>query len=421
MRGFVISWYFPPINSSEGLVTFKLLKNSKYSYDVFTQNGNEAWSYGSNESKLVSSNINTVFSKSSELNDWINEGIEYFDENFDKYDFIMSRSMAPESHMMALEIKKKYPKIRWIASFGDPLCDNPFNYFLDNKSPYSMINNGFENLSIRRIFSPKRVVKNELWKYRKYKYEKKHVSEKQYCKLQSDVLKLADKIILNNKYQMEHMLKNENDSVRSKVIIIPHTYDVEFYEKNKNKKNGKLVFSYLGHLDNIRTPINLLMAVKRLKEKDNSISEKLQINFYGNLSSNDKLYIIDNELCDVVNVKHPVTYFESLRIMQESDWLLLIDANLGRYINENIFFAAKIVDYLGSKSNIFAITMDNGASADIMRETNSVLCSYSVDEIYMKLLMILNGKCNSKTINQEKYDIKNVINTYDKMVEDLVK
>ena len=33
-RILVISWYFPPINSSEGLVTYKLLKNSKYQYDV---------------------------------------------------------------------------------------------------------------------------------------------------------------------------------------------------------------------------------------------------------------------------------------------------------------------------------------------------------------------------------------------------
>ena len=30
-KGLVISWYFPPINSSEGLCTFKLLKNSPIS------------------------------------------------------------------------------------------------------------------------------------------------------------------------------------------------------------------------------------------------------------------------------------------------------------------------------------------------------------------------------------------------------
>ena len=36
-KGLVISWFYPPGNSSEGLVTYKLLKNSKYQYDVFTR------------------------------------------------------------------------------------------------------------------------------------------------------------------------------------------------------------------------------------------------------------------------------------------------------------------------------------------------------------------------------------------------
>ena len=47
-RILVISWYFPPINSSEGLVTYKLLKNSKYQYDVCMQDSNDSWSYGKN-------------------------------------------------------------------------------------------------------------------------------------------------------------------------------------------------------------------------------------------------------------------------------------------------------------------------------------------------------------------------------------
>lgn len=417
MRGFVISWYFPPINSSEGLVTFKLLKNSKYQYDVFTQRDNENWTYGSNETKLISSNINTVFSKSSEINSWVREGIEYFEKNRDKYDFIMSRSMAPESHIIALEIKKRHPEVKWIASFGDPLCNNPFNCFTQTVSPYSAIPYGIDYISIRNLLSPKRFLKNCLWKYRKYNYEKKYSYEKKYNKLQEDTLCYADKIILNNKYQMEHMLKDKSIDIRDKVVIIPHTYDVDFYKESKKKENDKIVFSYLGHLDDIRTPLNFLKAVKRLNNSCQNLSDKIQINFYGNLSCNDKLYIIDNALTDIIKVNKPISYFESLDVMQESDWLLLVDANLGKFMNENIFFAAKIVDYLGSKSNIFAITMDKGASADIMRETNSVLCSYSVDEIYMKLSMILNNKCKNKTINQEHYNIKNVIGLYDDMIE----
>ena len=42
----------------------------------------------------------------------------------------------------------------------------------------------------------------------------------------------------------------------------------------------------------------------------------------------------------IVRFRKPVTYFESLKIMQESDWVLLIDANLSYFLNENIFFAA---------------------------------------------------------------------------------
>ena len=58
-KGFVISWYYPPGNSSEGLVTFKLLKNSKYSYDVWTRADQQqnVWDRKSNEDKLVADNV----------------------------------------------------------------------------------------------------------------------------------------------------------------------------------------------------------------------------------------------------------------------------------------------------------------------------------------------------------------------------
>ena len=45
----VITWFYPPVNSSEGLVTYKLLNNSRYEYDVFTQKNSASWSYGNND------------------------------------------------------------------------------------------------------------------------------------------------------------------------------------------------------------------------------------------------------------------------------------------------------------------------------------------------------------------------------------
>ena len=48
-RILVITWFYPPVNSSEGLVTYKLLNNSIYKYDVFTQKKSSSWSYGNED------------------------------------------------------------------------------------------------------------------------------------------------------------------------------------------------------------------------------------------------------------------------------------------------------------------------------------------------------------------------------------
>ena len=166
---FVISWYFPPVNSSEGLVTFKLLKNSKNKYDVFTQKGNLSWTYGDREERLVSDNITPIFASSSDTKKWIEEGVEFFKKHHNEYEYIMSRSMAPESHIMALEIKKEFPNIKWIASFGDPIGNNPFSSYFKQKSPYSVkgkIETG--EAGYKSLINPKRILKNWFWKYKDF-------------------------------------------------------------------------------------------------------------------------------------------------------------------------------------------------------------------------------------------------------------
>ena len=420
-KAFVISWYFPPVNSSEGLVTFKLLKNSKYKYDVFTQKNNLSWTYGDREDKLVSDNITPIFSSNKDINSWIDEGVEYFKKNYEKYDFIMSRSNAPESHVMAYKIKQLYPDIKWIASFGDPIGNNPYTLLTRTSSPYS-IKGKLETgeAGYRYALSPKRIIKNKIWKIGNKKYLKKVDKEKTHISIENNTLQNADMIILNNKYQFDYMLKG-NKELENKTVIIPHTYDLDLYPKTSHKKeDNKIHFAFLGHLDKYRSPKTLFEAVKRLKENDNEIASKVSFDFYGNMDNSDKLYILDNYLSDIINIKESVDYLESLKIMKESDWLINIDGNIGKIMSTNIFFAAKIADYLGSGSNIFSITFNEGASADILREANCIVSSFSSDEIYMHLKNIIYNKEECK-INKEiikKYDAKNVSKEFDDIVED---
>lgn len=417
-KGLVISWYFPPINSSEGLCTFKLLKNSKFSYDVFTQKNNKTWSYDTNEDKLTANNIKTIFSEQKNIDKWVKEGIEKFSDKLDKYDFIMSRSMAPESHEIALELKRKNKNIPWIASFGDPIDKNPYMKLIEIECTHGL-KNGVLSYSFKYVLSPKRILKKLLWNYRNEKYKRNHTRIYKDKKLQNDVFKECDIIIFNNKYQMEHMLEGYEEDIKKKALLLHHGYDKDFYSKQKSKKeNDNFKISYLGHLDEIRTPKNFLKALKRLKENKKDLYDKLSIEIYGNMANTDKILLVDYDLCDIVKFKKPVKYFESLDKMKNSDLLLLIDANLSTVVPKNIFYAAKLADYIGSGSNILGITMTDGPSADIIKEVGGVVSSHSVEDIYNNLVMILENKIKIKNNDKNgNYDMVNIAKIFDKEIE----
>ena len=55
MKIFVASWFYPPVTTSEALVTYKLFSNSKHEYYVCSASSKQ-WSYN-NETELKSENV----------------------------------------------------------------------------------------------------------------------------------------------------------------------------------------------------------------------------------------------------------------------------------------------------------------------------------------------------------------------------
>lgn len=420
-RILVISWFYPPINSSEGLVTYKLLRNSKLLYDICMQENNDSWSYGKNEKLPESDNVHKVSIQGDTLELWKEKVVEYFQDHKNEYDVVMTRSMPPESHEIGLRIKEIKPEIKWIASFGDPIANNPF--VLNNMkkvSPYSLQNRYVRPMGLREIASPKRMLKNILWKKRVKKEQEPFRREQA---LEKDIITKCNYIILNNPYQKQYMLDKYDEEIRQKAIILPHSYDASLYEDKANRQtNSKIRMVYIGHLDDIRSPHILFKAVLRLKNECPDLADRLELLFYGNMSAKEKVYLLDNELLDVVHIKKPVDYRTSLAIMQESDWLIHIDANLSGVLDENIFFAAKLADYIGAERPIFGITMFDGAGADVVRDVNGVTVSYTVDEIknYLYLIVYNGYSVDVNEENRAKYNAVNVAADFDEFVKSRV-
>lgn len=403
----VITWFYPPVNSSEGIVTYKLLNNSKYEYDVFTQNNSAAWSYSNTDHLSDRDGINCIFANANNLKDWKKEAIEYFKKNKDKYDIVMTRSMPPESHEVGFKIKKIKPAIKWIASFGDPINNNPYVLLEKNNNPY-MVD---KTSSIKSILNPIRMLKSLLYKCKK-------VVKKLFfdSNIERKTINNSDKIIFNSEEQKDYMLNGK----KKDNIVLFHSYEEKLFPIDAKKSTDKIVMSYIGHLDKIRTPRLLLEAIKELKEEDSELSTKLEINFYGNLYKNDKIFIFDNELYDVVKYKKQVTYLESLKKMKESNYLIHIDANLGTVLDKNIFFAAKLADYIGSGTPIISITMLDGASANILRDVNALILTYSVSDIknYLRKIIYADYKFELDKNAAKKYNAKEVAKKFDSMIEE---
>lgn len=390
----VITWFYPPVNSSEGLVTYKLLNNSKYEYDVFTQKNSTSWSYGNKDNLENNKNINCIFAESNNLKDWKKEAIKYFKENKNKYDVVMTRSMPPESHEIGIKIKKIKPSIKWIASFGDPIANNPY-VSLTKKIDHTRF-----LIRVKRF--PKTLARNMLRKY---------VTENP---IENKTIKYSDMIIFNSIEQQKYMLGNK----KKESIVLAHSYYDKLYPKNVKKFDDKIHITYIGHLDKIRTPKLLLEAVRELKQADTNLFEKLEVDFYGNLCTDDKLYIFNNELYDVIKYKKQVGYLESLKIMKESNFLLHVDANLSLVNNENIFFAAKLADYIGSGTPIIGITMLDGASANILRDINGLVLTYSKSDIknYLRKIIYENYSFDLNKDACLEYSAKKVAEKFDDMV-----
>ena len=431
LRGLVLSWFYPPGNSSEGLVTYKLLKNSQYDYDVFTRGAQDEtiWDRKVQESQLTSKNATIFTSKANQPTEWIEEAVDFFVQNHDRYDFIMSRSMTIEPHEAAIQIKKRYPDIKWVASFGDPLVDSP--YIPERKpedNPYLMshyLSNEHPSLTsgLKLLLSPTRNASKFVWKKRSQDLNRE---PNRWRSINSEVFRNADLLVFNNQYQFDRAFVGNLKQYRKKGIVVNHSFDLTLYPKpTAHRQNTKLQFCYVGHLDDMRNASALLDALKELKRFDAALSDKVAFNFYGHMSDGDKAKIITHSLQGIVSVHSDIDYLESLQHIQDSDWLLLIDANLNSVLKEYIYFPAKLADYLGAKKNILAITQLDGATADVMRSVRcGQIVTHCADEIALYLAKIIYQKYNPTQYMEsewQKYNAVHVAAEYDRAVARMFK
>lgn len=410
MNIFVASWFFPPATSSEGIVTYKLLRNSKNDYDVFSSVSRQ-WGYQVEMTMRGEKNINSYTIETDDINEWVEACVEKFEELYParQYDCIMTRSTPPESILIGRRIKAAHPEIKWIASLADPVANNPYEIFAYIDQCPTLFDN--EKKQIKEDLKSTDAEALKKWK------ERPESGIQLMCKLKEwelSVLKEADMIISPTARQLHYILNDQGWS--NKFMPVPHSYDKSFYKEAAPHNKDKVIFSFIGYSDSLRSLIPFINALHILKQNGCPFFDQLEVRIIGNNPRILNDMVLNYYLENTVRFYPGTDYYTSLEMMQESDWLIHVDAFFEQLCpGGSIFFAGKIADYMGAGRPIFAMTGDGSPAHHIVSEAGGVCVPADAVAVAEKLEEILCGtlkpQLNEKYI--EQFDARKVAEKFD--------
>ncbi len=246
---------------------------------------------------------------------------EWIGQNSGQIDVVATFGEPMSDHLVGLELKRRFG-LPWLAHFSDPWADNPF-----------------------RRFQP---IAN--WRNRT---------------LEARVIEEADCIVFTSVETLEMVMGKYPEAWRTKARVLPHSFNpTDFAEPAPAPVgDGKLVLRYLGNFYGHRTPFPLFFALARLTADNPDEVRDLRIELVGSLPKWMRLHPVLKRLPPgLLTFQNPTSYKQSLRLMQQSDLLLVIDAPA----ETSVFLPSKLVDYIGSGRPILGI-VPSGASQKLIR------------------------------------------------------
>lgn len=381
----VISYNFPPYITPSGNDMAKRISEKGEVVDV-VHNRLE---------RVVDGNLNLIadefidkkilletpytFNEWNKMKQFCDKGMERINEVVKvkgEYDEIYSLTLFPASHLLAFEYKIKYPNVKWIAIFDDPIM-------YDEKGGLrrtSVVDSGYLG-KVNGLLHQQGFPKHEegdllfLCEYLPYAF--------------------ADEVVFSNENQRRFMIgkfpyQEISDIIEKKSRIERHPIPREdFYnlvESEYELDDSFVNLAYFGSFYETRNLDDVFIALYTL---DYDVRIKCRIHFFTSDPEGFKEHMECVPVNAHIEVNSYVNYFEFLDLTTRFDCLIVNDADTREYMDVNPYVPSKLSDYLGSGTDIW-----------IIYEEGSVMSKYDV-----KYKSVLNDiKSTRKTLQQIIFD-----------------
>ena len=364
----VISFLFPPSDYVSGITVSKRIIENKKIVDVLHSKTKKSKNNPLSEVLDEFVNDRIIVDMDCDV-DWtdcifkfVNKGLKSIKKDYSK---IYSRSWLMSNHFLASEYKFRNESVFWTAEFSDPLI-----YDISNKEKtYEQMvvdNEGYIkkiNKCIADLDGNYSLIENKSSAYFIAEYL---------------VYLFADKIIFTNENQREVMLKqfplDVYDLVLSKSEIKPHpTLSDKYYHLDETKlklDDDYINIAYFGsdyygkrHFE------GLFYAFESLNHK---YKDKIRLYFF--IKDKKLLKRLTSGLTfnDNIKIKKPLNYLKFLNATTKFDILIVNDVTTEGNYEINPYLPSKLSDYLGSSTDIWAISEKGStlSKADVKYKSN---------------------------------------------------
>lgn len=268
------------------------------------------------------------------------------------YESLYSRALWSGSHVAAVLVKTKFPKIYWEAEFSDPLKTGIDGSIRSGKLTWG-----------RTTTILQRVVSNSDWAYLDI--------DTHFRLTEAATFILADKLVFTNRYQQRVMLDGYPSSFKemagAKSIIRPHASPspklASIEESNYILDSSKINIGYFGNFYANRGIGPVIEAIEHLPDH---LRSRFALHVFCNKPSEVEQLKITNSISATVYARPYLPYLEFLSTLDRFDVLLVNDVDMeGSLYDVNPFLPSKYADYSASSAFIWGILSEKSSLGEM--------------------------------------------------------
>lgn len=315
---------------------------------------------------------------------WIKPSVKYLSRYLseNKVDAIISSGPPHSMHLIAKELKRKFPDLKWVSDFRDPWTNIDF----------------YADLKLTR------------WADKKHKRLEKEVLNESDCvisigrSLSDELANITGAKDPNNKFKVITNGFDEDDLLKTEVI-----------------KDKKFSIAHIGTLVKSRNPEGLWKVLNELVNENDLFKNELEIKLVGKLDISVKESIDKYGLTAYVRKIDYLPHDKVIEEQQRSKVNLLL---VNQTQNAKGILTGKFFEYLSAGAPILAIGPVDGDLAEILNETRAGYISDFNDlnrlkKNILELFKDQNIQRNETAI--KNYSRKNLTKKLSDILNDLIK